>query len=131
MKALLAGLAITLALGAATAPASANPVRHGGHHEDARDVRPDRAASRREVVPEQRIERLAFSEGFVEVEGIRLRRDRYVVDAVRPNGAVFRLAFDAYDGSLVSRERLGWTRGFERRGVERVRGPEFRFDLRG
>jgi uncharacterized membrane protein YkoI len=84
--------------------------------------------NRYEVISERRIAGFAHREGFAEIEDIRLSRDRYIVDATRPNGAVFRMAFDAYDGTLLSRERRGWSRGDDGRSG---RGNEFRFDLRG
>lgn len=70
-----------------------------------------------EMLPEQRIIRKLVRQGFVSIEDIRLRRGRYIVEAVRPNGALVRLSVDAYDGEILSRDRIGWVRdGGGRRG---------------
>ena len=63
-----------------------------------------------EVLPEGRIIRQLVRQGFVSIEDIRLRRDRYIVEAVRPNGALVRLLVDAFDGEILSRDRIGWVR---------------------
>ena len=63
-----------------------------------------------ELLPEGRIIRQLVRQGFVSVEDIRLRRDRYIVEATRPNGALVRLSVDAYDGEILSRDRIGWSR---------------------
>lgn len=124
MKTLLAALIVTLTAGAATpsfaetryVPATEFVRDHGRYHDD--------------VLSERRIARMVFRSGFAEIENIRLRGDRYVVRAVRPNGAVFRVVFDAYDGEILARERIGWSR-YDRRDYGRGPGVEFRFDLRG
>lgn len=88
---------------------------HGGPRDDRRD--PD-------VIPEQRVVRKLVRQGFVAIDDIRLRRDRYIVEAVRPNGALVRLTVDAYDGQILSRERIGWTRDGGGRGGPGWRGPD-------
>lgn len=135
MKALLASLAVVLTLGAAAAPASADP-RWSGGYEQVRDHRhhggwgDDRGWGRhRELLPERAVARIVYREGFVAIEDIRLRRDRYHVEAVRPNGAVFRLALDARNGRILHTERVGWARGRDHYGPPRHRGIEFRFDF--
>lgn len=62
-----------------------------------------------ELLPEGRIIRKLVRQGFVSIEDIRLRRDRYIVEATRPNGALVRLSVDAYDGEILSRDRIGWS----------------------
>ena len=69
------------------------------YHEDDRDILSERAVVRRLV-----------RQGFVSIEDIRLRRGRYIVEAIRPNGALVRLSVDAYDGEILSRDRIGWSR---------------------
>lgn len=101
-----------------------------------RGDRGDRGDRFDDVIPERRIVRQLMRAGFVSVEDIDLRRDRYIVRAVRPNGALIRLSVDAYDGEILSRDRIGWARegGFRGRG-DGWRGgprpgPEF-FDFGG
>jgi hypothetical protein len=70
-----------------------------------------------DVISERRVAHRLMRQGFVSIEDIRLRRGRYIVEAVRPNGALVRLSVDAYDGEILSRERIGWVRdGGGRRG---------------
>lgn len=121
VRVVLASLVAALALsGAASA---------GGRYD--RDVVPsfeqvrDRGGDWREgrydddVISERRLTRQLRRQGFVEIEDIDLRRDRYIVRAVRPNGALVRLAVDAYDGEILARERIGWA------GDRGPRGPRF------
>ena len=91
----------------------------GGDRRHGRDDRFD------DVIPERRIVRQLMRAGFVSVEDIDLRRDRYIVRAVRPNGALIRLTVDAYDGEVLSRDRIGWARegGFRGRGDGWRGGP--------
>lgn len=128
MKAVIAALALATSITALPGTAGAFDRQIGYEY-----VRGDHARfgwSRHDILPERRIERIVYREGFVEISDLRLRRDRYVVDAIRPNGAVFRLALDAYDGSLVSRERIGWAHGPDRREqARRPDGIEFRFNF--
>lgn len=148
MKRVLAALLVSLGMSAVAMPAQAAPAgRIAVERDDGLDWRgarlePSREALRnderfrrqggddwrrdiprlgevRDVLPERRIARILRRSGFVGIEDIRLRRDRYVVTAVRANGAVFRLALDAGDGDILGSERLGWTRSTERRDVER------------
>lgn len=109
------------------APASAEPRLEHWHRAMA-DARSDRPSERhrfergdRTVLPQSRIERIVRRGGFAEIEEVRLRRDRYVVTAVRPNGAVFRLALDARDGDVIGSERIGWAKGYDRRDYDRAR----------
>lgn len=75
-----------------------------------------RSARYEDVMPERDIVRSLIRRGFVSVEEVRLRRDRYIVEAVRPNGALIRLVIDAYDGEIIGRERIGWVRDRGGRG---------------
>ncbi|KQT52109.1 MULTISPECIES: hypothetical protein [unclassified Aureimonas] len=84
-------------------------VRDRGDWRDARDDD--------DIISERRLARQLRRQGFVEIEDIDLRRDRYIVRAVRPNGALVRLAVDAYDGEILARERIGWA------GDRGPRGP--------
>ena len=95
---------------------------HGRHRNERR---------RDDVIPERGIIRMLSRQGFVSVEDIRLRRDRYIVEAVRPNGALVRLSIDAYDGDILSRDRIGWLgdRGSRHRGG--AGGGRIEFDLGG
>lgn len=81
-----------------------------------------------DVISERRLVRQLRRQGFVEIEDIDLRRDRYIVRAVRPNGALVRLAVDAYDGEILARERIGWAGDRGPRGPRadygRGRGPD-------
>ncbi|KQT54461.1 hypothetical protein ASG43_02350 [Aureimonas sp. Leaf454] len=81
-----------------------------------------------DIMPERRLVRRLMRQGFVEIEDIDLRRDRYIVRAVRPNGALVRLAVDAYDGEILARERIGWVRDRAPRGprADYGRGPDGR-----
>lgn len=138
MKTALAALsALMLLAGFGTAAAEAGP-RFDGRGEivlvqdfdgpgryDRRDFRGEgrwhgrRDYDRRDgdVISERRVVHRLMRQGFVSIEDIRLRRGRYIVEAVRPNGALVRLSVDAYDGEILSRERIGWVRdGGGRRG---------------
>jgi len=131
MKKIVAALSAVVALAALSGSAEARPrgepglvieVGHRGDHR--RHEREDRYDS---LLSERRVERMLMRRGFIEIEDIELRRDRYIVRAVRPNGALVRLAIDAYDGEIIARERIGWVGG---RGYDRHRGRagiEFRF----
>ena len=145
MKINLAAAAALLALAALSLPASAGQRDFGRH--DPRDVvivqdrdfgrsyGDDRRFGRGDrfdgVIPERRIVRRLMRDGFVSVEDIDLRRDRYVVRAVRPNGALIRLAIDAYDGEILSRERIGWARerGYRGRPDDRRDRSGIEFDF--
>ncbi len=84
---------------------------------------------RNDRLSERQVARRVIRAGFVRIEDIDRRRGRYVVRAVRANGALVRLAIDAYDGTILSRERIGWlSRGDYRRDH---RGPDgvVEFDL--
>lgn len=149
MTRVLAALLVSLGVCAVALPASAAPAGGiGVERDDGLDWRGARLEPRREalrndeafrrqgseegrgaahgVLSEQRIERILRRSGFVGIEDIRLRRDRYVVTAVRANGAVFRIALDAGDGDILGSERLGWTRGYDRRDFDRFRNEERR-----
>jgi hypothetical protein len=113
-------------------------LRHDG--ERSRGWREERRGDRYDVIPERRIVRRLIRDGYVSVEDIDLRRDRYVVRAIRRNGAVVRLAIDAYDGDIIARERIGWERdrgrdyGRDRhqgRHHDRYSGAAFELDLGG
>ncbi|WP_188907317.1 hypothetical protein [Aureimonas endophytica] len=139
MKTILAALAGLTAALALTAPASAEngwfdaPVPYvqardhgwggGGDWRDRGDwqQRPGRWDEDDDALTERQIARRVMREGFVRIVDIDRRRDRYIVTAVRPNGALVRLALDAYDGEVIARERIGWAAG--------DRGPD-RFDRR-
>jgi uncharacterized membrane protein YkoI len=137
MKTTLAAFAVMLLIGTANTQAEERWPDRGGWVEvqsrdygrDHRGYDGDRRGDRRggydDVLPERRIIRMLSRQGFVSVDDIRLRRGRYIVEAVRPNGALVRLAIDAYDGEILSRERIGWSRG--RPG----RGDGVEFDLGG
>ena len=130
MKTLLASLLVVGTL-ASAAPVAAEP-RAQGVVELVRDHGRHGGRGSEERLSERRISRVVYRSGFAEIEDIHLRRDRYIVTAVRPNGAVFRLVLDAYDGALLDRERLGWSRGHDRRDFDRHRsssGVEFRLNL--
>ncbi|GGD30569.1 hypothetical protein GCM10011335_37000 [Aureimonas glaciei] len=141
MKTTLAALAVMLLMGTATTQAQERWPERGGwsevqgrdHGRDHRrydgDRRDDRRGGYDDVLPERRIIRMLSRQGFVSVDDIRLRRGRYIVEAVRPNGALVRLVVDAYDGDILSRERVGWSRdrGSRRHG----RGDGVEFDLGG
>lgn len=130
MKTLLASLLVVGTL-VSVAPASADPRLSGGF-EIVRDGGRHGGWERDDRLSERRIARQVYRSGFTEIEDIRLRRDRYIVTAVRPNGGVFRLVLDAYDGTLLDRERLGWSNGADRRDFGRERGAhgvEFRLNL--
>jgi uncharacterized membrane protein YkoI len=135
MKSVLSALLLSLGLAAVALPAQADWRDRGAIHVE-RDGRldadrgADRGADRREhggprreafrdVLPERRIARILRRSGFVDIRDIRLRRDRYVATAVRPNGAVIRVALDARDGDILGSERIGWERGA--RDYERFR----------
>lgn len=135
MKAIITALAFATALGALAAPASAQGTWTPMAYEAVRDHRPDhhrwggRGWDRRDMVSERRIARIVHREGFAEIDDIRLRRDRYIVHATRPNGALFRLLLDAYDGRLLTRERIGWSRGHDRLQTPAWRGSGIEFRL--
>ena len=132
MKAIITALALATSLSAITANPAAAQGWSGGGYEIVRDHRGSGRWDRQGILPERRIARIVYREGFAEIEEILFRRGHYVVHAVRPNGAVFRLALDAYDGSLIDRERIGWSRGYDRRNYGAPRhGIEFRFGLGG
>lgn len=85
-----------------------------------------------EIISERRLVRRLTRQGFVEIEDIDLRRDRYIVRAVRRNGALVRLVVDAYDGEIIARERIGWVQ--DPRGPRSAFGPPrdgVEFDLGG
>ncbi|WP_157944690.1 hypothetical protein [Mangrovicella endophytica] len=71
-----------------------------------------------DMLSERQVVRRLMREGFVSVDDIERRRDRYIVRAVRRNGALMRLAIDAYDGNVIARERIGWRSGYGRRGYD-------------
>ena len=119
MKSVLSALLVSLGLAAVALPAQADWRERGAIHVE-RDGRLDadrwehrgpRREAFRDVLPERRIARILRRSGFVDIRDIRLRRDRYVATAVRPNGAVIRVALDARDGDILGSERIGWERG--------------------
>lgn len=104
---------------------------HGGWRDHGRP-RDDRGGP--DILPEGRIIRKLVRQGFVSIEDIRLRRDRYIVEATRPNGALVRLSVDAFDGEILSRERIGWSPDGGGRGRGWGGGDDFgggRFRLYG
>lgn len=145
MKTFLAAMSAMLAVTAIPGEAAAGQrfqdgrgeivvVREDYAHDGRRDYRGGRRAYRYEdVIPERRIVRRLIRKGFVSVEDIYLRRDRYIVEAIRPNGALVRLAIDAYSGEILVRERIGWVRDGGRRGPGRgwSRSPDIEFDFGG
>ena len=139
MKTTLAAFAALLLMGAATAQAAERWHDQGERHlievrdhgfDRGRDYRRQFDDRRRDdgVIPERRIIRMLSRQGFVSVDDIRLRRDRYIVEAVRPNGALVRLVVDAFDGDILSRDRIGWSRD---RDPRRRGGDGIEFDLGG
>lgn len=92
---------------------------HGRRDRDGRD--------RDGVIPEHRVIRLVLRQGFVSIADIRLRRDRYVVRAVRPNGALEQLSIDAFNGDILGRHRIGWGDYGGDRDWRGHAGSEFRF----
>ncbi len=123
MKALLIALAVATSL--TTPPMAAHAVdRHGGH-ETVRDR--EAGLGHHGPLGERQVERIVHGEGFVEIVELQRNRDRYDVEAVRPNGSVHRLAIDAHDGSVIRKERLGWARGPSAQDHARRTGLEFRF----
>lgn len=93
-----------------------------------RDFRRDGWDDGRDALSERQVARRLIRQGFVRIEDIDRRRDRFIVRAVRPNGALIRLAVDAYDGSIIARERIGWVagdRGFDRDRHRPASGIEF------
>ncbi|WP_152048079.1 PepSY domain-containing protein [Aureimonas psammosilenae] len=80
---------------------------------------------------ERQIARTVMRQGYVRIDDIDLRRDRYIVRAVRPNGALVRLALDAYDGEVLAREQIGWVNDGRRPGRDDRRRPTngIEFDL--
>lgn len=123
MKALIAAVAFAVSLTALPGRAGAfdRPVAH----EAARDHRG--ALSADGVLGKRAIERIVHRDGFVEIVDLELRRDRYLVEAIRPNGSVHRLALDARNGSVIRQERIGWARGPSPDDHVRRMGMEFRF----
>lgn len=120
MKAIITALALSTLPGGATAAADDGaPSRPAALHA---------AALQADTLPTTRIERMVEERGFVEISGITRRSGLYLVEAVQPSGAVFRLALDARDGSLVASERLGWARASHEGHPPRKRA-EFRFDF--
>ncbi|KAB0678780.1 hypothetical protein [Aureimonas leprariae] len=88
---------------------------------------------RGDMLSEGQVARRLMRQGFVRIDDVDLRRDRYIVTAIRPNGALIRLAVNAYDGDVVARERIGWVAG-GRGGYDRdYRRPAtgIEFDLGG
>lgn len=93
-----------------------------------RGDRRERWDDRRGLLSEGQVARRLMRQGFVRIEDIDRRRDRYIVRAVRPNGALIRLAVDAYDGGVIARERIGWVtggRGYDRDHHRPGHGVEF------
>ncbi|BDA83486.1 hypothetical protein Sa4125_10280 [Aureimonas sp. SA4125] len=136
MKTTIAALAALLILGATAAEAGQRWYPEDGFVEvqgrdHGREYRRDeRRGGYDDVIPERRIIRMLSRQGFVSVDDIRLRRGRYIVEAVRPNGALVRLSVDAYDGDILSRERIGWSRDGGPRHPGRDR-DRIEFDLGG
>jgi hypothetical protein len=133
MRALITALALTLSLTAPGIASAGSPAATGIDfvRDGTRQGLNHGGARYRGTLPTQEIMRRVLRDGFAQIDDIRLHRGRYVVEAVRPNGAVFRLAYDARSGREVSRERMGWARSNDRRdyGRPRPHGVEFRLDL--
>ncbi|WP_185984960.1 hypothetical protein [Aureimonas mangrovi] len=133
MRALITALALTLSVAAPGAALADAPA--AGKVDVVRDgTGPSFLGGAQRLggtIAEREIVRRVLKDGFAQIDDIHLRRGRYVVEAVRPNGAVFRLAYDARSGREVSRERMGWARSNDRRdyGRPRPHGVEFRLDL--